>query len=276
MKTRMVSEQSTTRPTPNAFLLNVEGLRAAIEFSSLTPAAALLSRAPKGDGHPVLVLPGMLGGDESTFALRRFLRGRDYWAHRWRLGRNVGRRTIGEGGEHVLALIERLYRESGNRSVSLVGWSLGGIIAREAAKRMPEQVRQVITLGSPFNHPPEDTLLAQIYHFISGDAPDPLPVRQALAAAPEGTPSTAIYSRSDGMVSWRSCMEGDGELTDNIEVLSSHTGYGVNPTVLFAIADRLALPENEWVSFDRNRSAWRRIWYPEPAAKEQLTTSKTN
>lgn len=262
------SEQKRERPMPSTLLLNMESARAASEFSSLAAAAPVLNRAPKGDGHPVLVLPGMLGGDESTLVLRRFLRSRDYWAHRWHLGRNIGRRTIGADGEHVLALIERLYLESGERKVSLVGWSLGGIIAREAAKRVPDQVRQVITLGSPFNHPPEGTLLAQIYHFVSGDGPDPLPVRRALALPPHGIPTTAIYSRSDGMVSWRACLETEGNLTDNIEVHSSHTGYGVNPSVLFAIADRLALPMNEWTPFDRNKSAWHRAFYPQPAVKE--------
>lgn len=275
MTTLAEAEAQRERKTPKSFLLNMEGARATAEFTSLAPMSPVLRRAPKGDGHPVLVLPGMLGGDESTLVLRRFLRSRDYWAHRWHLGRNLGRRSIGAEGEHVLALIERLYLESGERPVSLVGWSLGGIIAREAAKRVPDQVRQVITMGSPFNHAPEGSLLAQIYHFISGDGPDPLPVREALASPPEGIPSTAIYSRSDGMVSWRACLEGIGPMTDNIEVYSSHAGYGVNPSVLFAVADRLALPQDQWAPFDRSAAAWRRLLYPKPAEKEVLPDGKS-
>ncbi len=275
MTTHSEVDPKTDRKAPNFLLMNMEAVRASTEFASLGPMSPILGRAPKGDGHPVLVLPGMLGGDESTFILRRFLRSRDYWTHRWHLGRNLGRRSIGAEGEHVLSLIERLYLESGKRPVSLVGWSLGGIIAREAAKRVPEQVRQVITMGSPFNHPPEGSLLAQIYHFVSGTSPDPLPIREALACPPDHTPSTAIYSRSDGMVSWRACLEGVGPLTDNIEVYSSHTGYGVNPSALFAIADRLALPQDQWVPFDRRASAWRRVLYPEPADKEVLPVGES-
>src|SRR5215467_14367832 len=131
---------------PRRRLLLLEG-RAFLEFAALIPAYPFLRRAPRGDGHPVLVLPGFMASDFSTRTLRRFLRDLGYAVHGWKLGRNVGPspETVGR----LVARLQELRTRHGRR-ISLIGWSLGGIYARELARRFAPDIRQVITLASPF------------------------------------------------------------------------------------------------------------------------------
>src|SRR5262249_44830577 len=158
-------------------------------------ALPLLGRAPRGDGHPVLVMPGWLAGDGSTRALRWFLRDRGYHAHAWRLGINHGPTP-----EVVAGVRDRLHALHARhaRKVSLIGWSLGGIYARELARHFPELVRQVITLASPFRDPTASTV-ARLYR--SGlirppRTPDPdAEVRRRLRA-PLAVPTSALYSKT--------------------------------------------------------------------------------
>ena len=229
-----------------------------LELATLLPALPLLRRAPHGDGHPVLVLPGFLGSDLSTRALRRFLRDRGYRVHGWNLGRNVGPTP-----ETLAGLAQRFgeLRQRYNRRVSLIGWSLGGVYARELARRSPTEVRQVITLASPFrdleavNVPP--FLRTRRRH--TGDNA----VRERLRA-PLPVPMTAIFSRSDGIASWQSCVADTGPLSESIEVESSHLGIGHHPVVLLTIADRLAQPEGSWKPF-RPPPGWRWPFVPRVA-----------
>jgi len=205
-----------------------------------------LRRLPRGDGHSVLVLPGFGASDRSTRPLRAFLKGRGYDAHGWSLGRNVGPR---EGQRAALAQQLTSLHNKSKRKVSLIGWSLGGIYAREIAKRMPESVRLVITLGSPFANPGA-TAVRRIYEALRGE---PMAGARDVARlrAPPPVPSTAIFSKSDGVVAWQSCLEPDAPQTENIEVDGSHVGLGVNPVALYVIADRLAQGEATWAPFDR-------------------------
>ena len=238
--------------------------RALGEMASLPAANAVLQFAPSGDGHPVIVCPGFLTSDRSTTFLRQFIRSRGYRVSGWNLGRNMGPGTAGPNAEFLAKQVIDVYRET-RRKVSLVGWSLGGLLARELAKRIPDQVRQVITLGSPIAVGPNATSVSWIYRQV-GDTPFPAEeiarMVEELRQPPAHTPSTAIYSRTDGVVPWRGSIEPEAPNTDNIEVYASHCGLGVNPFVFFAIADRLALPENGWRPFDRKASRWRRIAYP--------------
>src|ERR1700746_201697 len=136
-----------SRP-PSRLLLALEP-RAIWELQAFLAAYPLLQRAPRGDGHPVLVLPGLAASDVSTRPLRTYLRAQGYSAHGWKQGSNHGPRA---GVEATIdaRLAELAQRHS--RKVSLIGWSLGGVFAREAARRSSDLVRQVITLGRPFAH----------------------------------------------------------------------------------------------------------------------------
>ena len=249
---------------PSIALALTEGGRALAELVSLQGASPLLSFAPSGDGHPVMVLPGFLAGGTTTSPLRRFLKSKNYEPFCWGLGRNLGPLAIGPEGELLAQKLETIHRQM-KRKVSLVGWSLGGIMARELAKKYPDMVRQVITLGSPFAGNPRANHAWRVYQAVTGQQLDPVEMREAfgdLAMAPPGVPTTAIYSKQDGVAAWQTCVEKPSRLTDNIEVYGSHCGLGVNAAVHFAVADRLALPEKEWQPFDRTAATWRRFVYP--------------
>ena len=230
---------------------------------ALPVAAPWLAAAARGDGHGVLVLPGFAANDKATAALRRYLRALGHDAHGWALGRNLGRRSIGDESERLLERLETVRARTG-RPVSLVGWSLGGVMARKLARAAPHDVRQVITLGSPFTGNPHATTIARLYERVSGDRIAGAFVTAMLeeSRTPPPVPSTAIYSRGDGIVAWRNCVEPVSATTDNIRVRGSHVGLPFNPAVWFAVADRLALPEGGWRRFER--SGWRRSVYPAP------------
>ncbi len=231
---------------PSALLTLIEP-RALLEFGALLASYPILRTTPRGDSHSVLVLPGLGASDTSTRPLRAFLKERGYDAHGWTLGRNVGPR---EGQRDALHEQLKSLHKSSNRKVSLIGWSLGGIYAREIAKRMPDSVRLVITLGSPFANPGA-TAVRRIYEALRGE-PMTAATDFTRFRAPPPVPSTAIFSKSDGVVAWQSCLEPDSPQTENIEVEGSHVGLGVNPAALYVIADRLAQGENEWAPFDRS------------------------
>ena len=228
----MTPDERITPPSP--FLLALEG-RAWLEFAALLPAWPFLNRAPRGDGHPVLVLPGWMATDASTRALRWFLRARGYWAHGWRLGRNIGggRTTMEALGERFREL-----RERHQQPLSIIGWSLGGIYARELARRFAPEVRRVITLASPFRDL-DATAVARLFGGRSDVRRDELHHR---LRTPPPVPCTSFYSRSDGIVAWRSCLDEEAPHVENVEVRTSHCGMGHHPSVLLAIADRLARP----------------------------------
>jgi pimeloyl-ACP methyl ester carboxylesterase len=197
-----------------------------------------------------MVLPGFTAGDESTIALRFYLRSLGYYVHGWRLGPNLGFQASTE--TRMAQRLEELAQFHG-RKLSLVGWSLGGIMAREIARVLPETIRQVITLGSPFAGNGHGSNVRHLYELITGQK---IPDHDA---EPPPVPSTAIFSRTDGVTHWRTCREREAAHTDNIEIRGSHCGLGFNPVVFFAIADRLAQPDAHWQPFGRD--GWRRMFY---------------
>ncbi len=156
--------------------------------------------------------------------------------------------------------LRELWAEQG-RSVSVVGWSLGGLYARELAKHSPEMVRLVITLGSPFTGHPRETNAWRLYELASGHRIDSHDFHGPLRTPPP-VPTTSIWSPTDGVVSWQCSVEKRRELAENIVVDSSHIGLGAHPATLYAIADRLAQPEGEWRPF--HRRGWRRLVYRDP------------
>lgn len=263
---------------PSRFLLALEG-RAFFEFGAFFTAYPFLRTAPRGDGHPVLVLPGLAASDASTLALRFYLKDLGYESHGWDLGHNLGHHDTVEGDllDRLLELNTR-YR----RKVSIIGWSLGGVFARELAKEAPDTVRLVISLGSPITGCAKSTNAWRVYEAARGErvggkcryhgnSPNGNGAETAeycgLACGGRGrqvlvVPSTSIYSRTDGVVAWESSLELDSDTTENIEIESSHCGLGHHPLALYAIADRLAQPEGKWAPFDR--SGLRAFFYPDP------------
>lgn len=248
----MTEKPATDIDSPSIWLAASEPLRAATEFgifgASLAPMMAM---SAKGDGHPVLVLPGLLASDRSTVALRAVLKKLGFDARPWKLGPNLGMRTVGKNGEKLHARLDEIHRESGAK-ISLLGWSLGGVLARLLATRAPQRIRQVITLGSPFAGDPRSTNAWKTYEWASGTKIDDRESRALLAEiqSPSPVASTAIYSRGDGVCAWQACRdEVSGARRENIEVHGSHCGLGVNPSVLYAVADRLAQAESEWTPF---------------------------
>ena len=229
---------------PSRLLLAAEGPRALSELVWLQAARPLLARAPRGDGHPVLVLPGLGADDRSTVPLRRFLRGLGYRVHGWGLGTNVpSQPLIGRLRGRVARL-----RAQEAQPMSVVGWSLGGIYAREIARTTPEAVRAVVTLGSPFRPVPgfESNVapMARALARMRGmDVPGTWSPRDD---RPLPVPSTSVFSPTDGIVPWQACVNVGGGSHETIEVVGSHFGLGHHPAVLFVVADRLAQPPGDW------------------------------
>lgn len=223
--------------------------RAALEYAHWRVVLPLLRRLPAGDGHPVLVLPGFTAADRSTAALRWLLRDLGYRTYGWRLGTNLGPTTnIVEGLDKRVA---RIRKTNHNQPISLIGWSLGGIFARVLARENPQYFRQVITLGSPFRTRLGDRSA------VSGlwDSLSPLHDRSFVEAfqhderPPLHVPATSIYSRTDGVVSWKLCLESKSPIAENVEVLGSHSGMGFNASVGYVVADRLAQAQGDWRRF---------------------------
>ena len=243
-----MSETAMSIKRPSFIWGLTEGYRALVELTTYFPFR-LISRLPKdGDDHPVLILPGFLSTDKSTIPMRSFIHNLGYSVYGWGNGRNLGELEV---LEEMIKKVEYLYHEH-NEKVSLIGWSLGGIFARQIAKARPNMVRQMITLGSPFKGVTQANNAKWIFDIISettsggpidedflNDIPYPAPV-----------PTTAIYSKEDGVVPWQLCMEqSENEIHQNIQVRGSHLGLGVNPSVLIIIADRLKLREENWQHF---------------------------
>ncbi len=241
-----VADQDTR---PNLLLHALEFPRAMAEYGALMGSAGLLQLAPRGDGSPVVVLPGFTGSDSSTAAMRHYLRWLGHRPVAWGLGRNIGpSRKILDGVDDLVKRISDEHQEG----VQLVGWSLGGIYARHVAVRHPDLVRRVITLGSPYRL--VDTKKSHagwVYELYSPlhDAAHELPPGGP-AAKPLAVPSTSVYSRTDGIVPWWSCTEPESELAENVKVCSSHNGLGHNPMAMYVVADRLALDPAELPSFE--------------------------
>jgi pimeloyl-ACP methyl ester carboxylesterase len=219
--------------------------RAPVEYFSMLAAYPWLRLLPRGDGHPVMVFPGMAANDLTTAPLRAFLRSLGYVTEPWGQGLNVGPR---EGVLERCAADVRGLAERTGEPVSLVGWSLGGIYAREIAKEMPRITRCVVTLGTPFSGHPRATNAWRVYEWLTGaPAADPKVMARIREAPP--VPTTSIYSKTDGVVAWNCSLNRPGPNVENIEVHATHVGMGMNPLALYAIADRLAQPIGGWKPF---------------------------
>ena len=237
-------EDESARP-PGPWQMMLEA-RAPWEFAAMLAATPWLSRLPVGDGHPVVVYPGLGASDLTTLTLRNFLRNRGYTTYAWEQGLNFGpRQGVLDVCRGQVSTIAARHREK----VSLVGWCLGGIYAREIAKEQPANVRCVVTLGTPFAGHPKGTNAWRFYQLVSGQHVHDEALRAQIRVAPS-VPTTSIYSRSDGVVGWRCSLNDEAPHTENIEVHASHVGMGMNPLALYAVADRLRQDPAQWQRFD--------------------------
>jgi pimeloyl-ACP methyl ester carboxylesterase len=244
----------TARPDPRrrALLAATEPARTLATAGGMAALLPLLRWAPRGEPHPVLVLPGLMASDVSTRVLRGWVGRLGHPVVGWALGRNRG--PTQEVVSELPQLVDRLAREHGT-SVTIVGWSLGGIYARRLARRVPRQVRQVISLGSPFalaGRGPDGSAGGRAFQRLAPvhSSGRISPSRTSLAR-PLPVPSTAVYSKWDGVVDWRACRQEPGRTSENVAVHSSHLGMGHDPAVLWVVADRLAQPRHEWRPFER-------------------------
>lgn len=242
--------ESERRLRPPSLLLMLAEGRGLFEFNSSLLLSPLLMMAPRGDGHPVLALPGFLASDLSMVPMRRYLKELGYDAHAWKMGRNFG--GVSSLRKSLRDHLVRIHDTTG-RKVSVVGWSLGGVYARDLALQCADMVRSVITLGSPFADDVRATNATRLYELLTGEGVDDIPeIRQAIAGDLP-VPATSIYSCTDGIVNWRTSRLQPSATAENIEVyLASHLGLGVNPAVLWAVADRLAQGEGEFRPFGRS------------------------
>jgi len=241
---------------PNRLLWLAEG-RSLWEFGFSLGAAPVLMTAPRGDGHPVLVLPGFLASDASTAPMRAYFKLLGYDVRAWDLGRNFGGVERMRGA--LLRRLRSIYETTGRR-VSVVGWSLGGVYARLLAVEAPELVRSVITLGTPFSRSPHASNVSDLYRQISGEGLTEEELELEMMLPHEfdrvghdiEVPTTSIYSKLDGVVDWRASMLRPNGWTENVEVVGgSHVGLGVNAAVWWLAADRLAQVDGTFRAFRR-------------------------
>ena len=261
MATHQQRNSANPQPAPNSWLLAME-FRAPWELGALIPAWPVLRRAPAGDGHGVIVFPGLAASDSSTLPLRAFLVSLGYDASGWHQGFNFGPRA------GVLQAARQQVMDScqfTGHKVSLIGWSLGGIYARELAKQLPDCVRGVITLGTPFAGSHESTHAWRLYQLVSGRDIHREVQQFDLPGAPP-VPTTSIFSRTDGVVAWPASIQAPctiNPLTENLEVIASHLGLGLNPSVWWAMADRLSQAPGQWQHFERKHGLHGLI-FPDP------------
>ncbi len=239
----MADDEFVPRPSPLLGL--TEPVRAIFDLSTLLPGEAWLRLAARGDGHRVVVLPGFTASDRSTGPLRRFLRSRGFDARGWELGRNMGAPHL---SADLDTLLTRALDDTG-APISLIGWSLGGVLARNLARRHPGAVRSLVTLGSPISGSPTRTRAWRLYRHVHRPREAHEFDRSAQRGPPEGVPSMAIWSKSDGIVPWQVSREHAGPRRENLQVQASHLGLGVHAAVLYSVADRLSQTPDSWQPF---------------------------
>lgn len=219
--------------------------RALAELGFFVMCRPFFPLLPRGDGHAVLIVPGFVQDELAIAPLQKTLQRLGYQAHTWEQGRNLG---LSKGALASLRAQAEGLAQRTKTKVSIIGWSLGGIFARALANEIPDALRLLITLASPFGRYPGASNMRWLYELMTRNRVDEidhdmvLRVRRSLPV-----PATAIYSRTDGIVAWETCVEEDAcDINENIEVFGSHSGLGFNVQVLCVIAERLAQPNGAW------------------------------
>lgn len=242
--------------------------RVALEALAHLSSKPLEKFLPKGDGHPVLVIPAFLTSDAFTASLRTSLSRLGYDPHPWGLGLNTGLHQA------KLDLLRRHLKEivlQRQQKITLIGWSLGGLYARALAAESSDYVRQTITLGSPFGIPATDSdgvqsLVGRVFTMLNGRARDPMLERPELWQSTPKVPCSSIFTESDGIVHWHYCVDEKLPSSENIRVPGSHVGLTHNPVVLYLLADRLKQRAESWEPFSAR--GWReRLFNNEACAR---------
>lgn len=227
-------------PSSSHLMREARGL---IELPRLLLRFPSLARQPRGNGEPILILPGYGAGDGSTMILKGYLRLLGYRARGWGLGRNRG--AASESLPRLLRRLGNLSRRS-KQKVAIIGWSFGGYLARELARDRPDLVRLVITLGTPVVGGPKYTAAAKSYRKRGIDIEAiAAEVEQRSRMANLEVPVVAIYSRTDSVVAWQACIDGQTPNIEHVEVISTHLGFGFSADVYKIIAVRLTQFESQ-------------------------------
>lgn len=235
---------------PSLALFGAEPFRAAMEFARHKLAKS--DDAKPGDGHPVVIFPGLGAHGGSVATLREHCRSLGYDAFDWGQGFNTGPQGNFNAWLHTLKsqVVDMLAGHT--QPATLIGWSLGGLYAREIGKLMAPRVRQVITIGTPFNAKADHTNVGWIFRMLSGSTSAMDPALSLRLRTPPPLRTTSIYSRSDGVVAWQTCRhDKKSSLVHDIEVDSSHIGMGWNRDVLAVVADRLSQQSGPWRRYVR-------------------------
>ncbi len=248
----MASAPRVGKPPRTVYTL-LEG-RGLLEAAVLPAFLPCLQTLPRGDGHPVLLVPGFTAGDATMVGLRMYLQSRGYHVETWGFGQNTGfKLKFAQALEQKVRFLHHRH----HRKVSVVGWSLGGVYAFFTAHIAPECVRSVVSLGSPMRFSVDEVkvpvVVQALYRYIAhpmGPVAHVANVRSKILKAPPPVPSTCVFSMTDGVVPPSSAQldTGDGE-HENIWVPGSHLGLGFNPFVMWVLADRLSQPEDAWEPF---------------------------
>lgn len=235
---------------PPLTLLGAEPFRAAIEFARHKLEKS--EEAKPGDGHPVVIFPGLGADGQSVATLRSHCRALGYDAFDWGQGFNTGPKGDLDVWLHTLKSQVADFLAGHTQPATLIGWSLGGLYAREIGKLMAPRIRQVITMGTPFNAEADHTNVGWLFRLLSGGSSAIKPALSQRLRTPPPMRTTSIYSRSDGVVAWQTCRHDKrSSLVHDIEVDGSHIGMGWNRNVLAAVADRLGQPPGPWYRYAR-------------------------
>ena len=238
MDTSSAALPTTEPPTapPSRSRLVSEWTTAAQPLRLLARAGGL-GAARRGDGQLVVDVPGWLTGSETLAPIRWFLRSLGHDARAWGLGRNGS--DVEETVERFEPVLERLVDDADGRPARLVGWSLGGVVARETARNRPDLVDRLVTFGTPAQGGPSFT--AGAARFGAAECARIAQMQdEANRTDPLTLPTTAIYTKSDAVVDWKACIDPFALDIEHVEVTSSHFGLGVDPDVWAIVAETLA------------------------------------
>ncbi len=233
---------------PPLSLLGTEPWRAALEFLALKVNGVKPRKmVPAGDGHPVIIYPGLATDSSAIAPLREYCESLGYKTLDWGRGFNTGPKGDVDHWLQELAAHTNQILGDHQGKATLIGWSLGGLYAREVGKLLAPKVRQVITIGTPFNAEADHTNVGWLFRLLNGSSAAIDPLLSQRLRTPPPMPTTSIYSRSDGIVAWETCRHPKpARQVQDIEINGSHIGMGWNPEVLQIVGDRLGQIPAQW------------------------------